>query len=211
MICPGCQQENPENSKFCAGCGYNLKKTKTCPECNTENNPLVRFCNNCGYLFIEYSDNTKNSDLFSSIIGTIKKIYSTGYDKTYRIICTLGILGGTITNTIPFLGALFVPAIAFVCVISLNCYYESIKNRLKEGIRMGVIIGVASPILSTLIWWLLVTFGLMVSKESHTADGIFNAYMGVQLGGTMGLITIPASCFVSALVASALAGMTQQK
>ena len=46
MRCPGCNQQNPEQAKFCAECGTKLPQS--CSECGT---PIVaggRFCIECG-------------------------------------------------------------------------------------------------------------------------------------------------------------------
>ena len=46
MECPKCQFENPDNDRFCGGCGAPLEKT--CPSCGHANRPNVRFCGDCG-------------------------------------------------------------------------------------------------------------------------------------------------------------------
>jgi class 3 adenylate cyclase len=46
MKCPSCQHENPENAKFCNGCGQKLELN--CPKCQKTNPPGSRFCNECG-------------------------------------------------------------------------------------------------------------------------------------------------------------------
>ena len=46
MKCPKCQFENPEESKFCGGCGQNLDFI--CPECGAKNPTENIFCNECG-------------------------------------------------------------------------------------------------------------------------------------------------------------------
>jgi class 3 adenylate cyclase/tetratricopeptide (TPR) repeat protein len=46
MQCPKCQFENPEESKFCGGCGKKLDLT--CPECGATNPTENKFCNKCG-------------------------------------------------------------------------------------------------------------------------------------------------------------------
>ena len=47
MKCPGCGFENPEEFKFCNGCGQKL--FLTCPSCQTANSHGSRFCGNCGH------------------------------------------------------------------------------------------------------------------------------------------------------------------
>ncbi len=47
MKCPKCQSENPEDARFCNGCGQNLELA--CPECGKVNPPASSFCNGCGH------------------------------------------------------------------------------------------------------------------------------------------------------------------
>jgi class 3 adenylate cyclase len=47
MKCPKCQAENPEDARFCNGCGHKLELF--CPECGKVNPPGSRFCNGCGH------------------------------------------------------------------------------------------------------------------------------------------------------------------
>jgi class 3 adenylate cyclase/tetratricopeptide (TPR) repeat protein len=47
MKCPKCQFENPEDARFCNGCGHKLELA--CPECGKINPPASRFCNGCGH------------------------------------------------------------------------------------------------------------------------------------------------------------------
>ena len=46
MRCAGCEQENREGRKFCAGCGAPL--AVACPACGTANQPGEKFCGECG-------------------------------------------------------------------------------------------------------------------------------------------------------------------
>jgi len=46
MRCPKCQHENPDDARFCNGCGNRLELI--CPECGKMNPPGSRFCNACG-------------------------------------------------------------------------------------------------------------------------------------------------------------------
>jgi class 3 adenylate cyclase/tetratricopeptide (TPR) repeat protein len=46
MRCPKCQHENPDDARFCNGCGNRLELI--CPECGKINPPGSRFCNACG-------------------------------------------------------------------------------------------------------------------------------------------------------------------
>ena len=46
MKCQNCQHENPEDARFCNGCGQKLELP--CPSCGKVNPPGSRFCNGCG-------------------------------------------------------------------------------------------------------------------------------------------------------------------
>lgn len=46
MICQKCNTENPDQAKFCMGCGDALQNL--CPECGTELPPDAKFCFSCG-------------------------------------------------------------------------------------------------------------------------------------------------------------------
>jgi len=46
LECPKCQFENPDDNRFCEGCGAPLDKT--CPSCGHANRPNARFCGDCG-------------------------------------------------------------------------------------------------------------------------------------------------------------------
>ena len=46
MECPRCQFENPDDNRFCEGCGASLDKS--CSSCGHANRPNARFCGGCG-------------------------------------------------------------------------------------------------------------------------------------------------------------------
>jgi class 3 adenylate cyclase/tetratricopeptide (TPR) repeat protein len=46
MLCPQCEFENQEGSKFCGGCGETLDLA--CPKCGANNPVENKFCNECG-------------------------------------------------------------------------------------------------------------------------------------------------------------------
>ena len=46
MECPGCQQRNPEDARFCEACGAPL--TLRCSGCGREVRAGARFCTGCG-------------------------------------------------------------------------------------------------------------------------------------------------------------------
>jgi class 3 adenylate cyclase/predicted ATPase len=46
LECPRCQFENPDDNRFCGGCGAPLDKT--CPSCGHANPSNSRFCGDCG-------------------------------------------------------------------------------------------------------------------------------------------------------------------
>jgi class 3 adenylate cyclase len=49
--CSACQTVNPEEARFCGGCGASLATTRTCERCGSEGAPDQRFCNDCGAPF----------------------------------------------------------------------------------------------------------------------------------------------------------------
>jgi hypothetical protein len=51
MKCPQCPTENPEDRRFCRGCGGKL--LLLCPECKAENMSGEKFCGECGYPFTD--------------------------------------------------------------------------------------------------------------------------------------------------------------
>jgi len=54
MQCPKCQHENPEDAKFCNGCGHKL--VLACMECGEMNPPGSRFCSECGQNLIKLTE-----------------------------------------------------------------------------------------------------------------------------------------------------------
>jgi membrane protease subunit (stomatin/prohibitin family) len=58
--CGHCNALNPENAKFCSGCGQALVAPAAppagavvaCPECGTQNAATAKFCSNCGHNFV---------------------------------------------------------------------------------------------------------------------------------------------------------------
>lgn len=48
MICPKCNSEIKDGSKFCTNCGEPLPKTKKCIQCDTYIKEEALFCTNCG-------------------------------------------------------------------------------------------------------------------------------------------------------------------
>lgn len=46
LECPKCQFENPDDNRFCEGCGGALDKK--CPACGHANRPQANFCGDCG-------------------------------------------------------------------------------------------------------------------------------------------------------------------
>ena len=50
MICPNCNHNNPEGSKYCEECGTKLPEPKkVCPSCGTVLSGSPKFCSECGY------------------------------------------------------------------------------------------------------------------------------------------------------------------
>lgn len=48
MICPKCNSEIKDGSKFCTNCGEPLPKTKKCVQCGADIKEEASFCVNCG-------------------------------------------------------------------------------------------------------------------------------------------------------------------
>ncbi|MEM2914016.1 MAG: SPFH domain-containing protein [Candidatus Bathyarchaeia archaeon] len=53
VLCPKCNSQNPQTSKFCNNCGAPLQAPApssgvACPKCGASNAPGAKFCNNCG-------------------------------------------------------------------------------------------------------------------------------------------------------------------
>jgi class 3 adenylate cyclase/tetratricopeptide (TPR) repeat protein len=48
MKCPGCQQDNPTNARYCLGCGARI--VLACVSCGTELPSTARFCLQCGQI-----------------------------------------------------------------------------------------------------------------------------------------------------------------
>jgi class 3 adenylate cyclase len=48
LQCNACQHANPEDARFCGGCGASLARESACPACGHSNPPGQRFCNGCG-------------------------------------------------------------------------------------------------------------------------------------------------------------------
>ena len=47
MRCPNCERDNPEDARFCAGCGSPLSSEIACTRCGRLNPPDAAFCNGC--------------------------------------------------------------------------------------------------------------------------------------------------------------------
>ena len=68
-ICPKCNNENKDTSKFCEECGTKLvAMPTTCPVCGTKLNDTQKFCPECGSNLLKDSDNT--SVLGGALIGS---------------------------------------------------------------------------------------------------------------------------------------------
>lgn len=59
--CNNCQNDNPEEAKFCVECGTNLELL--CQSCGRENPPTHKFCYECGHNLSEGAKPTKTPDL----------------------------------------------------------------------------------------------------------------------------------------------------
>jgi len=73
LNCPGCGHANPEEARFCGGCGVAL--TPACPSCGHTNPPEHRYCNACGAALVAPStDKTEARKVvtivFADLIGS---------------------------------------------------------------------------------------------------------------------------------------------
>ena len=73
MKCPSCQQENPDDNRFCRKCGAKL--TLLCPDCNAEVLPSDSFCGKCGHNLSQLSEASPKDLSFDEKIEKIQKIY----------------------------------------------------------------------------------------------------------------------------------------
>jgi len=48
VACPKCGASNPSGAKFCVNCGNPLQLTSKCPKCGVDVQPGTKFCPNCG-------------------------------------------------------------------------------------------------------------------------------------------------------------------
>jgi len=76
MKCPKCQRENPEDARFCNGCGHKLEVA--CPECGKANPPGSRFCNGCGHNLTLPSEPTPKDLSFDEKIDKIQRYLPKG-------------------------------------------------------------------------------------------------------------------------------------
>ena len=72
MDCLKCGFTNPDNARFCAGCGASVA-TLECAHCNSQNSPGSRFCNNCG----------------NSLVSETKKLEPTPTSQAERRLLTV--------------------------------------------------------------------------------------------------------------------------
>ena len=76
MECPKCQHENPEDARFCNGCGHKLELA--CPECGKMNPPGSRFCNGCGHNLTTPSEPTAKELSLDEKIDKIQRYLPKG-------------------------------------------------------------------------------------------------------------------------------------
>lgn len=92
-ICPKCNHENKDTSKFCEECGSKLiEAPKFCPECGTKLNGSPKFCPECGTKIGNSSKFTptmleNESDInITSEFGTYDTIVPYDGDRNYMIM-----------------------------------------------------------------------------------------------------------------------------
>ena len=90
MKCQKCQFENPEDAKFCNGCGHKLELA--CPECGKVNPPGSRFCNGCGHNLASPSESISKDLSFDEKIDKIQRYLPKGL--TEKILAQRGKIEG---------------------------------------------------------------------------------------------------------------------
>lgn len=79
--CPSCGRSNPEDARFCEGCGQGFYRN--CPECERENKITVQFCSSCG----------SDIDLFNKISESMERMTDHLTQKRYsRVVKEFGLL-----------------------------------------------------------------------------------------------------------------------
>jgi GGDEF domain-containing protein len=76
MKCPKCRHMNPEDARFCNGCGQKLELA--CPECGKANPPGSRFCNGCGHNLTTPSEPSVLGHSFNEKIDKIQRYLPEG-------------------------------------------------------------------------------------------------------------------------------------
>ena len=51
VSCPGCNQANDRDARFCDACGGSMSLTKDCVSCKAPNDHNAKFCDGCGNRF----------------------------------------------------------------------------------------------------------------------------------------------------------------
>ena len=89
-ICPKCNHENKDTSKFCEECGSKLiEAPKFCPECGTKLNGSPKFCPECGTKIGNISEVTPAMDenetdvIITSDFGSYDTIVPYDGDRNY--------------------------------------------------------------------------------------------------------------------------------
>jgi class 3 adenylate cyclase/tetratricopeptide (TPR) repeat protein len=114
MVCPACSTENPEDAKFCNGCGVPL--ARVCASCGKSNAPGARFCSECGAALTPASSPSAPaaaerrlvSVLFADLVGftplsesrdaeEVRELLSSYFDLARTLI---GRYGGTVEKFI---------------------------------------------------------------------------------------------------------------
>lgn len=72
MRCAGCDRENPEDARFCAGCGRAL--ARRCPSCGRTADPSSRFCVGCGAAFDDAMAGANARPAFLSASGERRQV-----------------------------------------------------------------------------------------------------------------------------------------
>ena len=94
-ICPKCNHENKDTSKFCEECGTKLVDApKFCPECGSKLTGTPKFCPECGTKIGNISEVTPAMDeketdvIITSDFGSYDTIIPYDGDRNYMIMWT---------------------------------------------------------------------------------------------------------------------------
>jgi|GEM_PF-2112338 uncharacterized RDD family membrane protein YckC len=164
MLCPKCNVQNPDNSRFCKECGSQLKDAspikKTyvcCPKCNTENRETSKICMHCGSLLKIAPPEPPDLETQTNIP------YHAGlWRRSLAFFIDSAILGAALLVVTLFFALIFTGPSSL-----LSGSVESIKtSALSRGLFSFYF---TAPLFLLLIGWLYFTF--LESSKSRATPG----------------------------------------